>query len=768
MAQDDPFADLIPDEDVSGFEDLLDDVDAQSTTKSEETLRNLSIFSGRFDPIGALETGLAAGTRIGAMAGRGLIGIAGTAAGMIPGGESPNEKANRWMNIIPEDTGYTPRTTGGATGVEMLGAGMETAVEETKKLGSPAAYAGARLAGASPEEATRSMEDFMAEPNALGEGMFRVTGSPAVATAAQLLPEIASMGIPVSRSTRVRPSSSPGIAPDMPTSGFGGIGTPPRTATRPVAAATDDVFTELRNAIRRGDKERVMELINANPAIVAAFDELGIDFTPGMVSESMPIRQTEAALGSMADSSIPTLHKGVQSELAERARRLIDESGGDFDSPTTIGENISARMDELHRNYLREEDLIWDQLNRQIPKGQEIDVSNIAQQLEATAERLGKGDLDLGISRMSKHERELWNLTHQRVRRKVKNQDGKDKIIEEWEYDAPPWEAIDRYRRRLGLGLNRQGPFNDAEIGELKNWYGQVAEQQTRFARGNQYEANWERMNALTQERKALEDAMRRTAGVGSFNQSVLTKLKSATNSLIRDGDPKKWDQFMDDLPADQQQAAAAQSLQFILFPAGKGTRMSESVVANFDKIKRNPQILDRLLDPLPTEARSQFMAIGEAVTGFYRMMDRALSNPSGTGGTQYVLNKIGEPEFMNRVMGFVVERGTGRLPVIGEWAKTLTRRTTEQQKAAQANRLQAAANMLSDPALHRAIVEYANGRIEAANKILRDSQTWAEWAKTQPIPFQRQLQASGIAALIGEVEGGVNAMLQPELVEGP
>lgn len=723
-------------------------------SKSERTLRNLSMFGGRFDPVGAAETGLAATTRMGAMAGRGLIGIAGTVAGMVPGGESPNEKANRWMNVIPEDTGYTPRTEGGAAGVEMLGKGMEVATEETKKLGTPAAYAGARLAGASPEEATRSMEDFMGQPNALGEGMFDVTKSPLTATVFQILPELAASMIPVPRGVPRARGPGPRIAPDMPESGFGGVGEAPRAAPRPEAPPpAGDVFTELRTAIRNNDKQRVMELINANPAIVAAFDELGIEFTPGMVSESMPIRQTEAALGSMADSSIPTLHKGVQTELSESARRLIDESGGDFDSPTTVGEDIAARMDELHSNYLKEEELIWNDLNSQIPKGQEIDVSNIAQQLEDTANRLGKGDVDLGISRMSKHERELWNLTHQKVRRKVKDQDGKDKVIEEWEYDAPPWEAIDRFRRRLGLGMNRQGPFNDAELGELKNWYGQVAEQQTRFAKGNQYEANWERMNSLTQERKALEDAMRRTGGVGSFNQSALTKLKSATNSLIRDADPKKWDQFMDDLPADQRQAAAAQAMQFILFPAGKGTRMSEAVVANFDKIKRNPKVRDRILDPLPMEARSHFMALGEAVTGFYRMMDRALSNPSGTGGTQYVLNKIGEPEFMGRVLGFVVERGTGRIPVLREWAQTVARRTPEQQKAQQASRLQAAANMLSDPALRRAIVEYANGSVEAANKILRDSQSWAAWVKTQPIPFQRQLEAAGIVALFEETE---------------
>ena len=39
----------------------------------------------------------------------GLTGIAGTVAGLVPGGESPNEKANRWMQEAPIPGPYEPR-----------------------------------------------------------------------------------------------------------------------------------------------------------------------------------------------------------------------------------------------------------------------------------------------------------------------------------------------------------------------------------------------------------------------------------------------------------------------------------------------------------------------------------------------------------------------------------------------------------------------------------------------------------------------------------
>ena len=71
-----------------------------------------------------------------------------------------------------------------------------------------------------------------------------------------------------------------------------------------------------------------------------------------------------------------------------------------------------------------------------------------------------------------------------------------------------------------------------------------------------------------------------------------------------------------------------------------------------------------------------------------------------------------------------------------------MTRRGADAKAAAAGERIKAGTDMLQDPALHRAIIEYANGRIDAANQILKDSQTWANWVKQQPIPGQERLNA--------------------------
>ena len=733
-----------------------------NTSKSENAAKDLRFLG--VDPVGAGEAMLAVGSGLANEAARGVAGIAGTGAGLIEGAfegvglaeddnETPNAVGNKWLEAVPDFT-YEPRTLGGQWGVKGAGAGMENVVEEVKKTGSPAAYAGARVAGASPEEASLSMQDYMDQPNALGEGAFQVTGNPWVATIVQMLPELAAAGFPVKKGPVRTPRKS--IAPDMPEPGFGGVGSPDIPAPRrgaPPGAPEGTILNQLRAAIKKNDKQKIMELVNANPAIVAAFEHLNIEFTPGMVSESMPIRQTEAALGSVADSNIPTLHKGVQGELTARAEKLVKDSGGDPNSPATMADNIETAYDDIHAGYVRREKAGWDELREKIPRGSPMDLEDAARGVyERVTDAGRRGNIEDGLLSVSKHDRELFRMTHERVPVETKRMhEGKEitDVTYEWQYTEPKYAAIDAFRRKLGRGMDGMDDFRGADAGELDFLYRQMAEAQGRVAIGNNYGELWRSTNNLTIGRKALEESMKRVGGA-RLNQSVVTRLKTATRSLM-DGDVKKWDQLFDDLPVDQRSAAAAQALTTVLFTAGKGTRLSESFLDNFLKIKRDPKLRDRLFKELPPESRKTFMNIGEAASGFYRMMDRSLSNPSGTAVTQYIIRKLEDPGFLDKIFGGAIDKTTGRVPVMGEWVSTMFRRTKDQKQAQATARLTAGANLLSDPALRRAIIEYAAGKVEAANKILVDSKSWADWIKTQPIPQQARIRAAGIVALFDE-----------------
>ena len=731
----------------------LDEVDPPKS-KSSMVARDLSWF----DPYAGFGTLAAVGAEMGRESIKGLAGLAGTIGGMWPGGESPNEKGMRYLSAVDETIPrFEPQDEGIQLGMEMVGKGAEMGVDATKYVTSPIAMAGAGAAGANWEEMKDAGQVYRDTPNALGEGTFQATGSPTMAVVAQLLPEVVAGLSPV-KMTRSKPrvlESRPAGRPDIDVpEGYGGVGEPQvRPAEFPdeLPGPSRAEFDQVRKALETGDRARLMELVNANPAIVAAFEELGIRFTPGMVSESQPLRQLEGGLASKADSGIKETHSYVETELNQRAKQLIDDSGGNADSPGILDDKVSAEFERLHKDYIQQEEAVWGELNKQIPRGADIDAKNISDQVEDIATNfLGKGDLDLGVSKLSKLEKELWSLTHGPRKKKIQDPEGAPgDTIDAWVYEDPTWEDINRLRQRIGLSIQTsgKGPFPDIEVGELKHWYGQLAEQQTRFAKGNKYEADWERMNSLTQERKALESAQTNIMG-RDLQKSTVGRVRNATNRLLA-GEKQPWDQLMADLPAGMQAAAQAEAFRTLLFTAQKNTALSKSFTANFEKFKRDPQIRDRLLADLPPASRTRIMAIGEAAEGFYRAMDEV--NLSKTTNAAEAIKAIENGTVATKIIRGIQDNSLGRVPVVGDWVEKLFRNTPEQRGAAGQNRLDAAATLLRDGKLHQAIREYAAGRVDAANKILKESRGWSEWKKTQPLPAQEYIERAGIVALFEE-----------------
>lgn len=702
-------------------------------TKSEKQLRDLSMFGGRFDPVAVGETALTIGSGIYDTISKGVAGAIGVAGGMVPGGESPSEKGARFLELSEGTFQYEPRTQGGQAGVEGVSKLAELGEKGVKFVGS--GYAA--MAGGA-----EAQKNFMETDNAMAEGVFQVTQSPTMAAVTQILPEIASMGVPAARfkpkATPVRPEMDIADIPE----GYGGVGEPrpiPETGRRAPDPEVPgpDVYDEIQSAIKRGDKKKLMEMVNANPAIVQAFDELGIEFTPGMVSDNPALRQVEAGMQSVPGSPLAQTTETAVTEIQKKARQLIDDSGGNSQSKAAIGDDIQREFESTRQQLLDETEGYWDELRREINPAQEIDLTRAAEELEDIATRLGKGDIDRGLSRMSRHERELWDLTHRRIR------DADGNVT--YEYDAPPYDAVDRYRRKLGLGMENRGPFNDAGTAELDHWYGQMAETQGRVAQGGGYGELWDNMNSSVQTRKQLESAMQRTFGQRLQN-SVINKIESSTRNLLG-GKTNQWDELFNDLPPAQRQAAAATALDTVMFTAGKGTKMSESFVANFQKIKRDPRLRDRIFDELPMEARSQFMNIGEAATGFYRAMEKL--NRSNTANANAVIQGIESGTLVRRLFGGT-RSAAERVPFFGDLFKRAADQTPSEIKR---GRVKAAADLLADPDFRRAITEYAAGRVEEAEKILRGASTYEGWARTLTSRELAGLEAAGVLTALTQLE---------------
>ena len=134
----------------------------------------------------------------------GLAGLVGLAAGLVPGGESPIEKAERFRRGTAEALTIEPPNPASARVLESVATGAEKAAEfgreipvalastNLDEIDDPIALEMMRRDGLVPsrtelEESTRKRLERGIGP-ALGEATFEATGSPALATAAELIP----------------------------------------------------------------------------------------------------------------------------------------------------------------------------------------------------------------------------------------------------------------------------------------------------------------------------------------------------------------------------------------------------------------------------------------------------------------------------------------------------------------------------------------------------------------------------------------------------
>ena len=492
-----------------------------------------------------------------------------------------------------------------------------------------------------------------------------------------------------------------------------------------------------------------MAEINANPAIVAAFDELGIEWTPGTVSENAALRQVEGGLESVADTGIKQSYSNIRAQLDQKANELVSSVEG-AGSRAGASTDIKMRFEELHDAYVGQERVRWDALKDKVPRDREVPAQDVADRILKEAELAGRnGNIDDGLKSMSKHERELFRLTHEKqMVEKTRTIDGEDVIVEEmeWVYTEPKYAAIDRFRQDLGDGMNGQGPFGNANSAELDRLYGQMAELQKRVAREEGYLEEWRMANQSTVAKKEFEAKMQSVLG-RNLNYDAIARVDTAVNNLLQ-GKPNRWDELFEALPQTERPIAAAQALDKIFFPTKRN--MTAKFVDSWKRLKDDPELADRLFEHLDPEVRTEFMNIGEAAFGFYRQLEDV--NFSRTGQARNVVDSMQQPSFMNKVLGGTAETGLGWIPVVGNIIRSARRTSTaDQAQAAAVGRLRAASDLLRDPAFRRAVTEYANGRVEVAQRILKDSKSWAAWAKEQPIPMQQKIEAAGLAALFDE-----------------
>jgi hypothetical protein len=349
---------------------------------------------------------------------------------------------------------------------------------------------------------------------------------------------------------------------------------------------------------------------------------------------------------------------------------------------------------------------------------------------------LGGGNLEKGLNSraLTRHERDLWELTHRRT-----EIDGKPA----WEADAPTYAEVDAYRRDVGEALSGQGPYPNDRVGQVKNTYAQLAKTQQKAANevGPDVGQAYKEANQLGEVMHDLQTRSQTALG-RNMDAGLVAKIDAAANNVIK-GNTAGFNKMMDAIPAANRQEVAMSVLDRIMTGSAGSEQITEVFLKNMTLLNRNPSARNLLFSHLPKEAVRRYKVIETASKGFLRSL--AKDNKSNTALGNSVREAWESGSLWNKLVGTV---GT-KTPFMGDWITKLT-------AAGPANRVAAAEKFLTSPALDRAARLYVQGKMRAAENAASRSAAYNRWMATLDDFTRQKVQKEGVMAFLftSQVEG--------------
>ena len=624
-------------------------------------------------------------------------GLAGVAS--LPWGI---DTARRNQDAVQGFIAQPPRTEWGGQTVEAAGQLMEGVSDVGTQAVAGVAGLGAGLIhgdGNVGANTVRAIQDKGVKQQ-LGDEVFDATGSPLAATGAYMAPDVAFAASAFKGGTP-RPTQAP--VPQV------------KTAAEAAAEARAADMASA-NAIKKGKVGPLAEVIDPNPEMVQAFDELGIAHTPGAVSENQVFRTQQSALKSKPGSTLPAVDDLTLRELSRKSEEMITEFGGQTDR-SLLDANLRADFEAHIGSLERQADVAWGQLNRSLDQAAPVEVRELATALETHATNLGGGDIARGVSMLPKEEATLWKMITRRVENPETGEIGFDFI-------KPSYAAVDQARKDIGRGMKGQGVFRDADAGNLDYLYGMLARPQQSAAAAQGMGAEFNAANKLIVERKAVEDAAVTALG-RDMGRGSLSAIDKAANDLAS-GNVQSFNRLIEAVPEARRQEVALAVIQNMFSPGKQtGAGIKGGFIARWEGINRNTVAKEALFSHLPPEALRRFDLIGRAAKGFYRSLKSdnhsntavalltVLEDGSMIGKIAGGAGKLAAAESISTTAGMP---GAGTAIQIGKWV--LAKRGTPSAVAD---------SLMSSPQLATAVREYAAGKVAAANKIM-DTKVWKNW----------------------------------------
>jgi len=436
-----------------------------------------------------------------------------------------------------------------------------------------------------------------------------------------------------------------------------------------------------------GMKNRVDEItsnITLNPERVAAAKRLGLEPPIATLSDDASLHEIAGALaaspGSKAAANLADYHKA----LTDRSKQLIEEAGGDLDKGL-VSNQLKDKIDANIKLLSSQSGDIYKQIDAAVPADTIVNAKPLLRELNSRGSKSQNG-----ISGLSSVEKDVY-----------KTLQGK-----------PTYFDIDNLRKDIGESIGGiKGSYPTASSSTLKDMYGKLTQIQEGVATqvGNGAGSLWAQAKELDKSRFALQDNAQFLFGK-DLNGAVIPKVEQGLKQLAK-GDPKILNAVIENIPAEMKHRVLVSGLDGMLSKSAQGENAISPAQFNkwYGDLSRSQTNKKLLHDNLPEGA-------GQRLDDMFKLSQ----------GMQNVTNKVVRTGIVHDAFknfdknGGLIDRlyntadKIANVPIIGAYAGApavrLGSNVLKMAAKEKTPAVQAADDLLADPAFRTAVLSYEKG----------------------------------------------------------
>jgi hypothetical protein len=475
-------------------------------------------------------------------------------------------------------------------------------------------------------------------------------------------------------------------------------------------------------------EQNIMPEIMADPEVLKAANDLGINVNPSVYSTSDIYREMENGIKAIPGSKLSANEKETVRALGQKADDLLLEWTGTTDK-SAISADFSERMLATVKSMEDEAAVIYNQLDEVIPKSLKIDPTSTKGVIDEYITDLG------GIDNLDPQMKRIYAQITQEV--------------------GPTYALLDKLRRDIGSGLKGQGPFKDGSQNEMKRLYGTLTDDTLKAAELFGLVDEAVAVKGLVKSRKALEKSLQGALGK-DLSKSLMAELSAGVKGLQL-GKDAKFNKIMASIPEDERQQVAISALNDIF--AGGATKAKQfslgGFVGSYESLMRNPRAAQKLFDHIPAEVKNRVDSIYKVSKGLMDANVKDLNNPSGTA--RAVIGAMDAPNgIINKLfkVGGQMSAGAAATAPFDAGVTGAGFGLMNALRGAKTKATQAAEDLITNPAFQDSMQKFIDGDNVAANGVLNRLKSTKDWIANQPPEVKRAIARQGlIQYLISEGE---------------